>query len=85
MYPAWRGIFLATMARKIYFMKKITHFTSESVASGHPDKICDQVSDAIVDAALKADQKARVAVETLVTTNRIVLAGEVTCKNKLDY
>lgn len=85
MYPAWRGIFLATMARKIYFMKKITHFTSESVASGHPDKICDQVSDAIVDAALKADPKARVAVETLVTTNRIVLAGEVTCKKKLDY
>lgn len=76
---------MATMARKIYFMKKITHFTSESVASGHPDKICDQVSDAIVDAALKADPKARVAVETLVTTNRIVLAGEVTCKKKLDY
>lgn len=66
-------------------MKKITHFTSESVASGHPDKICDQVSDAIVDAALKADPKARVAVETLVTTDRIVLAGEVTCKKKLDY
>ena len=62
-----------------------TSFTSESVASGHPDKICDQVSDAIVDAALAADPMARVAVETLVTTNRIVLAGEVTCKKKLDY
>ena len=62
-----------------------TSFTSESVASGHPDKICDQISDAIVDAALSADPMARVAVETLVTTNRIVLAGEVTCKKKLDY
>ncbi len=66
-------------------MKKITHFTSESVAAGHPDKICDQISDAIVDAALSVDPKARVAVETLVTTNRVVLAGEVTCARKLDY
>ncbi|MDP2671514.1 MAG: methionine adenosyltransferase [bacterium] len=60
-------------------------FTSESVAAGHPDKICDQVSDAIVDAALKNDPSSRVAVETLVTTNRIVLAGEVTTSKKLDY
>jgi len=66
-------------------MAKLTHFTSESVASGHPDKICDQVSDAIVDAALAKDPKARVAVETLVTTNRVVLAGEVTCLASLDY
>ncbi len=63
----------------------ITHFTSESVAAGHPDKICDQVSDAIVDAALSVDPKARVAVETLVTTDRVVLAGEVTCTQKIDY
>ena len=62
-----------------------THFTSESVAAGHPNKICDQISDAIVDAALHVDPKARVAVETLVTTNRVVLAGEVTCVKKLDY
>lgn len=66
-----------------FFMK--THFTSESVAAGHPDKICDQISDAIVDAALSVDPKARVAVETLVTTDRVVLAGEVTCSKKLDY
>ncbi len=66
-------------------MSQLTHFTSESVASGHPDKICDQISDAIVDAALSADPMSRVAVETLVTTNRIVLAGEVTCVKKLDY
>jgi len=63
----------------------VSHFTSESVASGHPDKICDQVSDAIVDEALKIDPKSRVAVETLVTTDRIVLAGEVTCPKSLDY
>ncbi|MCW8836616.1 MAG: methionine adenosyltransferase [Rhodospirillales bacterium] len=52
-------------------------FTSESVSEGHPDKVCDRISDAVVDAYLTADPYARVAVETLVTTNRIVLAGEV--------
>jgi S-adenosylmethionine synthetase len=52
-------------------------FTSESVAEGHPDKVCDRISDAVVDAFLGADPFARVACETLVTTNRIVLAGEV--------
>lgn len=52
-------------------------FTSESVSEGHPDKICDQISDAIVDAFFAADPYSRVALETLVTTNRIVLAGEV--------
>ncbi|OGG02434.1 methionine adenosyltransferase [Candidatus Gottesmanbacteria bacterium RBG_16_52_11] len=62
-----------------------THFTSESVAAGHPDKICDQVSDAVLDAALSADPKSRVAVETLVTTNRIIMAGEVTCPAKLEF
>jgi S-adenosylmethionine synthetase len=52
-------------------------FTSESVSEGHPDKVCDRISDAVVDAFLAADPYARVACETLVTTNRIVLAGEV--------
>lgn len=52
-------------------------FTSESVSEGHPDKVCDRISDAIVDTYLTADPYSRVAVETLVTTNRIVLAGEV--------
>ncbi|MBT5414502.1 MAG: methionine adenosyltransferase [Rhodospirillaceae bacterium] len=51
-------------------------FTSESVSEGHPDKVCDRISDAIVDMFLTADPQSRVAVETLVTTNRIVLAGE---------
>ncbi len=52
-------------------------FTSESVSEGHPDKVCDRISDAVVDAFLAADPEARVACETLTTTNRIVLAGEV--------
>ncbi len=52
-------------------------FTSESVSEGHPDKVCDRISDAIVDAYLSLDPESRVACETLVTTNRIVLAGEV--------
>ena len=52
-------------------------FTSESVSEGHPDKLCDRISDAIVDTFLTVEPEARVAVETLTTTNRIVLAGEV--------
>ncbi|MBI5127059.1 methionine adenosyltransferase [Candidatus Roizmanbacteria bacterium] len=60
-------------------------YTSESVCAGHPDKICDQISDAILDEALKKDKFSRVAVETLVTKNFIALAGEVTSKAKLNY
>lgn len=62
-----------------------TTFTSESVCSGHPDKICDQISDAIVDEAIRQDKYSRVAVETMVTKNFICLAGEVTTKGKLNY
>jgi S-adenosylmethionine synthetase len=58
-------------------VRETYQFTSESVSEGHPDKVCDRISDAIVDAFLERDPYARVAVETLVTTNRIVLAGEV--------
>jgi S-adenosylmethionine synthetase len=58
-------------------MKRRT-FTSESVTEGHPDKICDQISDAILDAMLEQDPDARVAVETLVTTGLVHVAGEVT-------
>ena len=58
-------------------------FTSESVSEGHPDKVCDQISDAILDLFLTADNQARVACETLATTNRVVLSGEVgLSKNK---
>ena len=60
-------------------------FTSESVAAGHPDKICDQISDAVLDAALAIDPKSRVAVETLVTYDRTIMAGEVTCPKPIDF
>src|SRR5664279_408160 len=53
------------------------HFTSESVSEGHPDKVCDRISDTIVDAYLSEMPEARVACETLATTNRVVIAGEV--------
>ena len=60
-------------------------FTSESVTEGHPDKIADQISDAVLDAALAEDPKARVACETLVTTGLVVIAGEITTDAKIDY
>jgi S-adenosylmethionine synthetase len=59
-------------------------FTSESVSEGHPDKVADQISDAVVDLFLSKDPEARVACETLVTTQRIVLAGEIRCKGMID-
>nr|MDQ4088543.1 methionine adenosyltransferase [Pseudomonadota bacterium] len=58
-------------------------FTSESVSEGHPDKVADQISDAVVDLFIGRDPEARVACETLVTTNRIVLAGEVRCRDSV--
>jgi len=58
-------------------MSKLRQFTSESVTEGHPDKICDQISDAILDAMLTEDPDARVAVETMVTTGLVHVAGEV--------
>ncbi len=60
-------------------------FTSESVSEGHPDKVADQISDAIVDEHIKGDKKSRVAMETLVTTGKIVLSGEITSNQKADY
>ncbi len=59
-------------------------FTSESVTEGHPDKVCDQVSDAILDEFLRQDPDSRVAVETMTTTGMVVVAGEVTSKAKFD-
>ncbi|NRA31515.1 MAG: methionine adenosyltransferase [Parvularculaceae bacterium] len=56
------------------------HFTSESVSEGHPDKVADRISDAIVDLHISRQPEARVAVETLTTTNRVVLAGETRCE-----
>ena len=61
-------------------MRKSYLFTSESVSEGHPDKVSDQISDAIVDLFLSKDPEARVACETLTTTQKVVLAGEIRCK-----
>ena len=60
-------------------------FTSESVTEGHPDKICDQISDAILDALLTQDPESRVACETVVNTGLCLLTGEITSKAKVDY
>ena len=61
-------------------MSELRLFTSESVTEGHPDKVCDQISDAILDDMLAQDPNSRVAIETLVTTGLVVVAGEVTTK-----
>ncbi len=60
-------------------------FTSESVSEGHPDKVCDQISDAILDACLMQDPQSRVACETLTTTNLIVISGEITTQAKINW
>lgn len=62
-----------------------TTFTSESVCAGHPDKVCDAISDAIVDAVLAEDPNGRVAIETLASFNRLVIVGEVTTTAKPNY
>jgi S-adenosylmethionine synthetase len=59
-------------------------FTSESVSEGHPDKVADQISDAVVDLFLSKDPEARVACETMTTTNRVVLAGEIRGRGIMD-
>uniref|UniRef100_UPI00257EEE69 S-adenosylmethionine synthetase N-terminal domain-containing protein n=1 Tax=Arsenicicoccus sp. UBA2120 TaxID=1946055 RepID=UPI00257EEE69 len=59
-------------------------FTSESVTEGHPDKICDQISDSILDEMLRQDPRSRVAVETMVTTGLVHVAGEVTTEGYVD-
>jgi len=59
-------------------------FTSESVTEGHPDKVCDLISDSILDAYLKKDSESRVAVETFISKNKVIIAGEVTSKANVD-
>jgi S-adenosylmethionine synthetase len=60
-------------------------FTSESVSEGHPDKVCDYISDSVLDACFEQDPKSRVACETLCKSDQVVLAGEITTNAKLDY
>jgi S-adenosylmethionine synthetase len=65
-------------------MSELRYFTSESVTEGHPDKVCDQISDTILDAILAEDKSARVAVETMVTTGLVHVAGEITTETYVD-
>ncbi len=60
-------------------------FTSESVSEGHPDKICDQISDAVLDACLQQDKNSRVACEVMVKNNNVILAGEISTEAKINY
>ena len=60
-------------------------FTSESVTEGHPDKIADQISDAVLDACLSEDPMSRVACESLLATGLVVVAGEITTKSYVDF
>lgn len=66
-------------------MKEKVLFTSESVSKGHPDKVCDQISDAILDACLKEDPNSRVACEVFATTDLVVIGGEITTMANVDY
>lgn len=68
-----------------FLMRGITHFASESVCAGHPDKVCDQISDAVLDAALSQDPYSRVALETVAGDNFLAMVGEITTRAKLDY
>jgi S-adenosylmethionine synthetase len=65
-------------------MSELRYFTSESVTEGHPDKVCDQISDSILDAILASDPAARVAVETMVTTGLVHVAGEITTETYVE-
>ncbi|MEI6580886.1 MAG: methionine adenosyltransferase [bacterium] len=67
------------------FYKHNDNYTVESVTAGHPDKICDQISDAILDACLREDPKSRVAVETFGGHGKLIVGGEVTSKARVDY
>jgi len=59
-------------------------FASESVGEGHPDKVCDQISDAVLDAVLSGDKKGRVACETYITMGLVVVGGEITTQSYID-
>jgi len=66
-------------------MARTRFFTSESVSEGHPDKICDQISDAVLDAVLTLDKDGRVACETFVTTGLCLVGGEITCRGQVNF
>ena len=73
------------MAAKRAKQERVFLFSSESVNEGHPDKICDQVSDAVLDACLAVDPKCKVACETATKDNMVMVAGEISTTATLDY
>jgi len=76
---------MAEPAQKKAKTERVFLFSSESVNEGHPDKLCDQVSDAVLDACLRGDPKCKVACETATKDNMVMVAGEITTQTKLDY
>ncbi|CAK0791167.1 unnamed protein product [Prorocentrum cordatum] len=76
---------MAQPAQKKAKTERVFLFSSESVNEGHPDKICDQVSDAVLDACLVGDPKSKVACETATKDNMVMVAGEITTQTKIDY
>ena len=80
--PTYKDFLISEIS--IAEMRSSYLFTSESVSEGHPDKVADQISDAIVDLFLSKDPEARVACETMTTTNRVVLAGEIRGRGIMD-
>jgi S-adenosylmethionine synthetase len=82
-----RQYFTCSRSIKPYFfsMPKSYIFSSESVGEGHPDKVCDTISDAVLDACLKQDKHSRVACETYAKSNMVIVGGEITTKAKLDF
>ncbi len=77
------GLFICKIQKGEKIMKRL--FTSESVTEGHPDKICDQISDAVLDAIIAQDKQARVACECFCTTDFVTIMGEITTTAKVDY
>jgi len=76
---------MAQPAQKRAKAERVFLFSSESVNEGHPDKVCDQVSDAVLDACLATDPKSKVACETVTKDNMVMVAGEITTQAKIDY
>ena len=76
---------MAEPAQKKAKTERVFLFSSESVNKGHPDKLCDQVSDAVLDTCLASDPKSKVACETATKDNMVMVAGEITTQAKIDY
>jgi S-adenosylmethionine synthetase len=83
--PPFPRLIPTQLSRSLLIMSRRYIFSSESVAEGHPDKVCDTISDQILDACLAQDPKSRVACETLAKGNLVVIAGEITTNARFDY